>query len=439
MDPDIAEWLQKVLSTIGYQQRDRMFADVEAVLRLYQNFLVPNAETYTHDNGRSQLLLSLIGTIPIVYQSATYNIPVAFWLPTSYPSVAPIVFVTPTALMMVKAGKYVDTNGRCYHPYLAYWSTRSDSNLVELISILQGVFSQEPPVYAKSVAITSQAQSSHSPTPGNYPSQSPSLRPAPAVNYSPRMYNNSAMSTTPPTGVASPSMASQSYNSSYHQQQSRFQSSTASSSNLAGGSSSGGAGGSSSMGGRNGSIGGPVGGSGLGSSGSGIVGGTVPPHLNAQQAQLYTKLHNALYEFNSMNAREMNQIVNVNKQLNDAETRTKTEIQNLKDLEAKIQHNISTLRRVIDQLTAKIEQIQSWPEEPIDEIICGSSLVHNQLFELVAEENAIEDTIYALDKALIQDKIELSAYMKHVRNLSREQFMKRALIKKVKNQLGLEA
>jgi ESCRT-I complex subunit TSG101 len=79
-----------------------------------------------HDDGRSQLLLSLIGTVPIVYQSATYNIPVAFWLPTSYPSVAPIVFVTPTALMLVKAGKYVDISGRCYHPYLAYWSNRSD-------------------------------------------------------------------------------------------------------------------------------------------------------------------------------------------------------------------------------------------------------------------------------------------------------------------------
>lgn len=146
-----------------------MYADVESVLRLFQNFLVPKAETYSmtcsscalflcclllsecatlelnakkalllttlsipwhfflaHDDGRSQLLLSLIGTVPIVYQSATYNIPVAFWLPTSYPSVAPIVFVTPTALMLVKAGKYVDISGRCYHPYLAYWSNRSD-------------------------------------------------------------------------------------------------------------------------------------------------------------------------------------------------------------------------------------------------------------------------------------------------------------------------
>ncbi|KAG0232095.1 hypothetical protein BGW42_008388 [Actinomortierella wolfii] len=260
-------------------------------------------------------------------------------------------------------------------PEIAEWLQKVlstiGSNLVELISILQGVFSQEPPVYAKSVAMTSQAQQTHSPTPGSYPSQSPSLRPAPAVNYSPRMYNSSAMSTTPPTGVASPTMASQSYGSSYHQQHSRFQSSTPSSSLAGGSGSSGGSGGGGNVGsgGRNGSI------TGIGGS---IGGGAIPPQFNPQQAQLYTKLQNSLREFNAMTSREMDQLVAVNKQLNDAETRTKTEIENLRDLEAKIQHNITTLRRVIDQLSAKIEQIQNWPEEPVDEIICGSSVVHNQ-------------------------------------------------------------
>ena len=31
--------------------------------------------------------------------------------------------------MLVKAGNYVDISGRCYHPYLAYWSNRSDVSL----------------------------------------------------------------------------------------------------------------------------------------------------------------------------------------------------------------------------------------------------------------------------------------------------------------------
>ncbi|KAG0299482.1 hypothetical protein BGZ98_010020 [Dissophora globulifera] len=327
-----------------------------------------------HDNGRSQLLLSLIGTIPIVYQSATYNIPVAFWLPTTYPTVAPIVFVTPTALMLVKAGKYVDISGKCYHPYLAYWS--NDSNLVELIGFLQSVFSQEPPVYAKSnvSAQQQQPQQQSSPTLGGYPSPSTSsLRPAPPIlTYSPR---------ADPSSTALPS------------QQNRYPTSSF---------------------------------------------GSNAQQLTPQQAQLYTKLQNALLEFNTASSREMQNLVTVNKQLNDAESRTKQELLSLKDMNIKIQYNIATLTRTIEQLNTKIEQIRTWPEEPVDEIICGSSVVHNQLFELVAEEIAIEDTIYYLGKALSQDKVELNAYMKHLRNLSREQFMKKALIKKVKAQLGHE-
>ncbi|KAF9201440.1 hypothetical protein BGZ49_008312 [Haplosporangium sp. Z 27] len=308
-----------------------------------------------------------------MYQSATYNIPVALWLPTSYPSVAPIVFVTPTAQMLVKAGKFVDISGRCYHPYLAYWSNKSDSNLVDLISVMQTVFSQEPPVYAKSnVSTQQQQQQQSSPTLGVYPSPTTSLRPAPPIlTYSPRTTSSSAMSP--------------------QSQQSRYPTPTF---------------------------------------------GSSSQQLTPQQAQLYTKLQTALLEFNTTSSGEMHNLVTVNKKLNDAEDRTKSELQGLKELNTKIQHNITSLTSTIEQLDANIEQIRALPDNPVEEIIYGSSVVHNQLFELVAEEIAIEDTIYYLGKALSQDKVELNAYMKHLRNLSREQFMKKALIKKVKAQLG---
>jgi ESCRT-I complex subunit TSG101 len=54
--------------------------------------------------------------------------------------------------------------------------------------------------------------------------------------------------------------------------------------------------------------------------------------LSPQQAQLYTKLQAALLEFNTASSREMDNLVTVNKQLNDAESRTKAEIQSLRDL-----------------------------------------------------------------------------------------------------------
>ncbi|RUS33394.1 UEV domain-containing protein, partial [Jimgerdemannia flammicorona] len=103
-----------------------------------------------YDNGHTQLLLCLYGTIPITYRSSPYNIPVAFWVPSEYPHFPPIPYVKPTSNMLVRPGKYVDVSGLCYHPYRASWKDDVNThNIVELISILQHVFGQEPPVYTK--------------------------------------------------------------------------------------------------------------------------------------------------------------------------------------------------------------------------------------------------------------------------------------------------
>ncbi|GAA5932661.1 uncharacterized protein JCM15063_002170 [Sporobolomyces koalae] len=69
----------------------------------------------------------------------------------------------------------------------------------------------------------------------------------------------------------------------------------------------------------------------------------------------------------------------------------------------------------------------------VDEIICGSTVVYVQLLDLVAEDCAIEDTIYALGRGLNSGtaKIELDQFLKRVRALAREQFIKRATINKI--------
>jgi len=84
------------------------------------------------------------------------------------------------------------------------------------------------------------------------------------------------------------------------------------------------------------------------------------------------------------------------------------------------------------------------------------------LFELVAEDSAIEDAIYYLGRALNSEKIDLNTYMKvtnafqlfampdnlnsngsfdlkqNIRTLAREQFTRRALIQKIRKQAGLD-
>ncbi|KZT68958.1 hypothetical protein DAEQUDRAFT_765747 [Daedalea quercina L-15889] len=57
------------------------------------------------------------------------------------------------------------------------------------------------------------------------------------------------------------------------------------------------------------------------------------------------------------------------------------------------------------------------------------------LVNLVAEDNAIEDTIYHLHRALNSGRIDLEKFIRTARALAEEQFMKRALIEKI--QAGL--
>lgn len=54
-----------------------------------------------------------------------------------------------------------------------------------------------------------------------------------------------------------------------------------------------------------------------------------------------------------------------------------------------------------------------------------------RLFENVCEDQAIEDTIYALDDTLQKGKIDVDSYTKHIRSLSRKQFYARALANKI--------
>lgn len=73
------------------------------------------------ENGTPSLLLHLVGTLPVSFRGAVYNIPIDTWIPSAYPLEAPVVYVSPTADMVVRSGQHVTLEGRVYHHYLAHW------------------------------------------------------------------------------------------------------------------------------------------------------------------------------------------------------------------------------------------------------------------------------------------------------------------------------
>jgi ESCRT-I complex subunit TSG101 len=97
----------------------------------------------------AEQVVYLSGTIPVQYNNASYNIPVAVWIPLSYPAVPPVVYVTPTADMIVKPRhRHVDSAGMTYLPYLSSWSAKT-CNLRDLVATMCKVFGADPPVRAK--------------------------------------------------------------------------------------------------------------------------------------------------------------------------------------------------------------------------------------------------------------------------------------------------
>jgi ESCRT-I complex subunit TSG101 len=85
--------------------------------------------------------------------------------------------------------------------------------------------------------------------------------------------------------------------------------------------------------------------------------------------------------------------------------------------------NIAALRECIHNSQAVVEWARNRGEVSGDEIVCAQNLVYDQydphltavtsrLFNLVAEDLAIEDTMEILAKALDYERITLDAFLK---------------------------
>ncbi|KAL1914821.1 uncharacterized protein VTP21DRAFT_7913 [Calcarisporiella thermophila] len=423
-------WLRTALQ--AYPEHERVFLDVDAVLQSYPS-LKPRMDNYTYETGRTDLLLCLHGTIPINFRSTGYNIPVYFWVPLQYPTTEPLAYVKPTAQMLIRPGRHVDVNGKCYHPYMAYWNP-DENSLVGLISHLQRVFSQEPPVYQKPVTYPTPPKSiSMPPSEGGFRDPSPAYLGTPStssrqttthppliVPERPAPYYNDNLSdlmTSPPppalpshngASARTPTVSDRSNSSPAISPKPLPPRPLNHSLTYLPASAS------------------PLSPPSVGSEG-----------MTALQQEVYEKLQGRLQEFNAQVSHDMEQLLATNRLLNEGEARIEEEKRVMEDLDKKIELNMVILKRKCDEIQETIDKASQIPEMQVDELICGTTVVYNQLIEQVAEENAIADTIYYLGKALDHGRLDLAVFLKHVRILSREQFMRRALINKIRAHAGL--
>ncbi|XP_016834638.1 ubiquitin-conjugating enzyme E2 variant 3 isoform X4 [Cricetulus griseus] len=104
-----------------YKFRDLTVEELKNVNMYFPHFRY-SMDTYVFKDTSQKDLLNFTGTIPVMYQGNTYNIPIRFWILDSHPFAPPICFLKPTANMEISVGKHVDAKGRIYLPYLQNWS-----------------------------------------------------------------------------------------------------------------------------------------------------------------------------------------------------------------------------------------------------------------------------------------------------------------------------
>lgn len=97
------------------------------------------------------------------------------------------------------------------------------------------------------------------------------------------------------------------------------------------------------------------------------------------------------------------------------------------------------MRATVQAGEANVQELKRKGDPEVDEMVCSTAIVYNQLINLVAEDNAIEDTIYHLHRALNSGRIDLDRFIKTTRVLAEEQFMKRALIQKITSGIPMGA
>ncbi|UJR07452.1 hypothetical protein I4U23_011739 [Adineta vaga] len=128
--------------------RDFVYGDIIEGIHSINNHFSLKLDNFYFNDGTSQELLCLFGTVACQYQGNRYNIPIELWLQQDHPQGRPKVYVKPTSNMYISpVSKAIDFNGEVIVPELLKWHY-PHSNLQNLLNAMSEAFSQSPPVFS---------------------------------------------------------------------------------------------------------------------------------------------------------------------------------------------------------------------------------------------------------------------------------------------------
>ncbi|KAH8340411.1 hypothetical protein KR074_012638 [Drosophila pseudoananassae] len=385
--------------------------DVVDVVTTYRS-LTYDLQRFVFNDGTAKDLFTLQGTIPVVYKNNTYHIPICIWLMDTHPQNAPMCFVKPTPTMQIKVSMYVDHNGKVYLPYLHDWQPHS-SDLLSLIQVMMVTFGDHPPVYSKpkEQIAAPYPNNSFMPQPGGAgPSSSylpyPTAGGAGGGNFPPYPTGSNFGSPYPPAG---------------------------------GGPAGHGAGYPPYMNFPQPSGGYPPAAGGYNPSSNASSTGTITEeHIKASLiSAVEDKLRRRLQEKVNQYQAEIETLNRTKSELVEGSAKIDSIISRLEREEVDLQKNIAVLKDKEEELEKSLATLESAEAIDPDEAVTTTAPLYRQLLNAYADEAATEDAIYYLGEGLRGGVIDLETFLKHVRTLSRKQFILRATMQKCRQKAGL--
>ncbi|KAI4273709.1 MAG: hypothetical protein LQ337_004449 [Flavoplaca oasis] len=165
----------------------------------------------------------------------------------------------------------------------------------------------------------------------------------------------------------------------------------------------------------------------------------IPP--NPQKDALLQALSQTLtQQIQSTHANNMSAIPPLRAQqtaLNDTLNNVNREIAQLDDLQALLDTNEKILRQAMLDADKVLEDAQRRDVPAVEEVLVAPTVVAGQLYESVVEVKVLEECRIVVGKALDKGRIGGDVWAKQTRSLAREEFLKKALIKKISQGMGL--
>mmetsp|Transcript_34126 Transcript_34126/g.80308 ORF Transcript_34126/g.80308 Transcript_34126/m.80308 type:complete len:397 (+) Transcript_34126:101-1291(+) len=378
-----------LLGRLGGLYRDpaRVNRDASSLLRSSVGIhLTPGIAPLVENNGDSSHCLVLQGTIAIVFRGNTYQLLVDIYLPPGYPIRPPVSFVRLAENMYLKEHHpHVGSDGMVYLPYTHEWNPRTHS-LIEMVVAMSSVFSADPPVFTRAPA----PQPPPPPSYSSYTSSSNSN--SSPMNRKPAAPNSNIDSERYIQDQIAAIMAKEAEEArTVEMEQKLMQQQIAAQREWE------------------------------------------EKKLNQVRTEVNQKIQSYLMDFTEETKKALSADWRDQEHLKHNKDQIQKEMQELTQKKKELKDHIE----IIDEKTKEInewleESKNAGDEEPeVDDICQPVNKLDAQMLDLSAENAALTDAMYFLDRGMYMGQIDCTTHLKMIRKLAKRQFLIRAHLIKI--------